>query len=177
MKSLINAIAFVAFFIGGVSAHAEDSLSEEDVYSIFDQVNGFDIETASLGVTQSENRAIRELAAMVLRDHSMVIQMARDTAKQYNIDYKVDNANPSATSHKEVLKKLRKLSGERFDKAYLRHEAEFHGSAIEAVETVLIPAAKGTELEILLKAVLPGFQNHLEHTKKLAVDIGITLFD
>ncbi len=172
MKSLINTITFVFLIISWVNAYANDSLSEEELYSIFDQVNGFDIETASLGVTQSENKAIRELAAMVLRDHSMVIQMARDTAKQYNIDYKVDNTNPSATSHKEVLKELGKLSGEEFDKAYLKHEVEFHSSAINAVKTVLIPAAKGTELEILLKAVLPGFQHHLENTRKLAADIG-----
>ncbi len=177
MKLLINTISFVVFVISGVNAYANDSPSEEELYSIFDQVNGFDIETASLGVTQSENKAIRKLAAMVLRDHSMVIQMARDTAKQYNIDYKVDNKNASATSHEKVLKELRKLSGEEFDKAYLKHEVEFHSSAISAVKTVLIPAAKGTELEILLKAVLPGFQHHLEHTKTLAADIGIIKFD
>ncbi len=172
MKSLLNTITFVVFIIGGVNAYANSSLSEEELYSIFDQVNGFDIDTASLGVTRSENMAVRELAAMVLRDHSMVIQMARDTAKQYNIDYKVDSTNASANSHEEVLKKLRKLSGEEFDKAYLKHEVEFHSSAISAVKTVLIPAAEGTELEVLLKTVLPGFQHHLERTKKLAADIG-----
>ncbi len=172
MKSLVNTMALFVFTIIGVNAYAGNSPGEKELYSIFDQVNGFDIETASLGVVQSENKAIRELAAIVLRDHSMVIQMARDTAKKHSIDYKVDPANVSAATHKKTINKLQGLSGKEFDKAYLRHEVEFHNSAINAVKTVLIPAAQGTELEVLLKAVLPGFEHHLKLTKKLASDIG-----
>lgn len=171
MKLLINSLT-IFFLMIGANSHADKALSEQELYSIFDQVNGFDIETASLGVTQSDNRAVRALAAMVLRDHSMVIQMTRDSAKQQNITYNVDHTNASAKSHQEKIKELRSLSGEEFDKAYLNHEIKFHSSAIDAVKTILIPAAKGSELEAILKAVLPGFEHHLAESKKLASDIG-----
>ncbi len=172
MQQLIKTLMFFVCLMSGLYANAETPLSKQALYSIFDQVNGFDIETATLGVIHSDNKAVRQLAAMVLRDHSMVIQMARSTAKQENITYKVDNANASAISHQKTLQSLRRLSGKAFDKAYLRHEIEFHTSAIKAVKTVLMPAAKGTELETLLLAVLPGFEHHLQQTKKLAASIG-----
>ena len=174
MKLLINTVVIAAFIVltNGMNAHADDSLSKKELYSIFDQVNGFDIETASLGVVQSDNKDVRALAAMVLRDHSMVIQMARDLAKQHAVIYTVDHSNAPAVAHKKALTRLRGLSGKEFDKAYLKHEVDFHRAAINAVKTVLMPAAKGTEFDALLQTVLPGFEHHLDSTEKLAVEIG-----
>lgn len=168
MKRITKNLIFVFLLASGFNSYAGNDLTEKELFSIFDQVNGFDIETATLGVVHGNSKEVRSLAAMVLRDHSMVIQMARDLAKQNDIIYSVDGSNDSATAHQQTIESLSKLSGEAFDKAYLDHEITFHTSAINAVKNVLIPAAKGTELEGLLNAVLPGFEHHLMMTKKVA---------
>src|SRR5689334_11670759 len=60
-------------------------LDDAAILATFDEVNGFDIETAKLGVIRGHSESVRELAAEVLRDHSMVLQMARDLAARKGI--------------------------------------------------------------------------------------------
>lgn len=139
----------------------------------FDQVNGFDIETARLGVIRGHSEAVRALAADVLRDHSMVQQMARDLARQAGIIYQVDLADEGARSHAATLKALERLTGPAFDAEYLKQEIGFHAGAIQAMKQVLVPGAANPEVRALFSAVLPGFEHHLMMTRELAASLGV----
>ena len=170
--NFLNLCALSLIFLFSISfiAHAETKLDDKAIFSIFDQVNGFDIETASLGVVEGHSKDVRKLAAMVLRDHSMVIQMGKNLARQKNIIFTVDQT--SQKEHAQKMAGLKKLSGPAFDKAYLAHEAAFHAAAIKAVKEILIPSAKDAKLQGLLKAVLPGFEHHLMETRRIAKKLG-----
>lgn len=139
----------------------------------FDQVNGFDIETARLGVIRGHSEAVRALAADVLRDHSMVQQMARDFARQAGITYRVEMADDGARSHALALRTLERLSGPAFDAEYLKQEIGFHSGAIQAMKQVLVPGAINPELRALFNAVLPGFEHHLMMTREVAAKLGV----
>jgi len=150
------------------SAPVGPPLTDAGILAIFDQVNGFDIETARLGVIHGQSETVRSLAADVLRDHSMVQQMARDVASHAMIAYRVPTGDESGRAHAAAMKELAGLSGAAFDAAYLKHEIGFHDSAIHAVREVLLPAATSPELKTLLNTVLPGFEHHLEMTREAA---------
>lgn len=148
-------------------------LNDKAIFSIYDQVNGFDVETATLGAVKGNTEDVRALAAMVLRDHSGVIQMTRGLASQLNISYQVNSNNDSARQHSSTLNRLKTKKGKAFDRAYLQHEIKFHRSAIDVVNNTLLPAIKNQELKKLVKAVLPGFEHHLAETLSISEKLGV----
>jgi len=151
------------------------TLDDRAVFALYDQVNGFDVETASLGAVQGHDPAVRELAVMVLRDHSAVRQMSRDLGARLGIAYTVPEQDEASRGHAQALARLRGKRGVAFDRAYLAHEVEFHRAAIKAVRETLVPGVTSPELKKLLLDVLPGFEQHLSHTVELAHRFGVTL--
>ena len=59
------------------------------------------------------------------------------------------------------------LSGKAFDKAYIDHEVAYHEAVIGVVKSQLIPGAENQELKDMLVSVLPAFDAHLAHSKKV----------
>jgi putative membrane protein len=148
-------------------------LDDAAVLATFDQANGFDIETARLGAVRGNSEAVRSLAADVLRDHSMVLQMTRDLAARAGISYRVPTADDGTRSHAAALSELGRLSGVAFDAAYLRHEIGFHTGAIHVVKEVLLPSVTNPELRTLLSTVVPAFEHHLAMTREVARQLGV----
>ncbi|MEZ5841313.1 MAG: DUF4142 domain-containing protein [Hyphomicrobiales bacterium] len=165
LKNSVAAAAVLAFAITApLAARAGDA----ELFAVYDQVNGFDIETATLGAVNGSTKEVRALAAMVLRDHSAVRQMTRDLASRLDVKYEVDEKSAGAADHKKAIEMLSAKSGAEFDKAYLEHEIGFHRSAIDAVRNSLLPAIKNGEFKGLVEAVLPGFEHHLAETLRVA---------
>lgn len=152
---------------------AEATLSDGEILAIYNQVNGFDIETGQLGSQRARHPALRALAAQVARDHSQVRDKANEVAKRNGIEARLPAAREQATrEHNATLRRLRQLSGAAFDRAYLQHEIAFHRAAIAAVKQQLLPAVSNPELANFMHSVLPGFEAHLQHTEALAKQLG-----
>ncbi|HOV05043.1 MAG TPA: DUF4142 domain-containing protein [Kaistiaceae bacterium] len=163
-----HALAAIATATLALTAPAIGHADDAALFAVYDQVNGFDIETATLGAVKGSSEEVRALAAMVLRDHSAVRQMTRDLAKRLDVAYAIDAASAGAADHEKAIGKLSALSGAEFDKAYLEHEIGFHRAAIDAVKTSLLPAIENAEFKGLVEAVLPGFEHHLAETLRVA---------
>lgn len=170
----MKSITRTAFAVLTLIALNTGSVLADDaaLFAAYDQVNSADIEIAELGAIKGESPEVRALAVMVLRDHATVRQMARDIAEDSGIKYTVPTDNDSAVQHKATRERLQSLDGAAFDRAYLAHEAQFHTAAIKAVKTALIPGAKSEEFRNHLKAVLPGFEHHLNATLETAKALG-----
>lgn len=148
-------------------------LDDATILATFDEVNGFDIETAQLAVVRGHSETVRRLAAEILRDHSMVLQMARDLAARTGIVYHVSKADDPSRMHADVMARLGRLNGAEFDEAFLKNDLAFHDGAVHAVREVLLPAATNPDLRALLTAVLPGFEGHLKMTRDVAKQLGV----
>jgi putative membrane protein len=171
-------LGILALSAGAGSANAAPraaTLDDRGIFAVYDQVNGFDIETASLGAVKGQSEDVRALAAMVLRDHSSVRQMTRDLAQKLGISYQVPDQDGASQSHAQALVGLRSKSGTAFDRAYLEHEIEFHRTAIKAVKESLLPAVSNAELKKLISDVLPAFEQHLSHTLEVAGRLGVAI--
>lgn len=170
-------LAILSITLLPVTSSAEEAegsgLDDPAIFAIYDQVNGFDIETAMLGVVRGQSPDVRALAGMVLRDHSTVLQMTRGLAGNLGVSYEVDPTNEAAQNHAKNLAALKSIPDAEFDAAYLRYETEFHTTAIDAVNTVLLPAIENEDLKALVQAVLPGFEMHLAETIATAKKLGV----
>ena len=175
LKTLVSVLLSGAVLILSTSAIAGNKLvlSDGAIIAIYNQVNTFDIETAGLGIANAKDPQVIALANMVQNDHTDVRQMAVDLAKKLGEVRAIPVSRADATAaHAEALKVLGSKKGIAFDKAYLKHEIQFHSEAIDAINKVLIPAAKSKELVDLMKKVLPGFEHHLAETRRVAKELG-----
>ena len=148
-------------------------LTDSSIVAIYNQVNGFDIEIGKLAHEKGHSPQVRELGKMVMNDHQAVKQSTVDVAIAQGVRPVLPIERAKAiTEHKITYDQLSELSGEKFDKAYLLHEIDFHTNAINAVETTLIPGTKNPKLKNLMEEILPGFKHHLAETKRIAVKLG-----
>ena len=137
------------------------ALDDPTIVAIFDAANTADIETGQLAAERGQSREVRDFGAMLVRDHKVVRQQGRDLAKKLGVTPTPPADSASAKAHADAMKSLRSKRGAEFDRAFLRHEAAFHKSVIDAVNGTLLPAIKNGELKALVVKVAPNFQGHM----------------
>lgn len=135
-------------------------LDDATIVAIFDYANTVDIETGKLGVERGVSQEVKDFAAMVARDHEAVRQMGRDLAKKLGVTPTPPADSSARVTHQKAMRELRALHGVEFDRAFARHEAAFHKSVIDAINTTLLPAIQNAELRALVVKVAPAFEGH-----------------
>ena len=167
------AAASLAFAATGLTAAPE--LDDPTIMAIFDGANTADIETGALAAERGQSAEVREFGAMLVRDHTQVRQLGRDLAKKLGVTPTPPKDGASAKAHAQAMESLRSKSGGDFDRAFLQHEAAFHKSVIDAIQSTLLPAIRNEELRGLVEKVTPAFQAHMiaAHNleKKLTVPV------
>ena len=140
---------------------AAASLDDPTIVAIFDAANTADIETGRLAAERGHSKEVRAFGAMLVRDHEQVRALGRDLAKKLGVTPTPPANDQSAKDHAAAMKRLRALDGAEFDRAFLQHEAAFHGAVIDAVQKSLLPAIRNAELKALVVKVAPAFQAHM----------------
>jgi putative membrane protein len=150
------------------------ALDDPTIVAIFDQANGYDIETSKLALQKSKTKAVRDLAQQFSHDHAAVRQQGRDLAKKLHVTPTPPKENPLAHDHEQALKALKSKSGAEFDRAYADEEVRYHQAVLDAVSSTLLPAIKNAELKAFVEKVGPAFQGHLEAAKQLQKQLAQT---
>jgi putative membrane protein len=151
------------------SSTTRSALDDATIVAIFDGANTADVETGRLAAERGHTKEVREYGAMIARDHETVRQQGRDLAHKLGVTPTPPANDASAKAHTQAMKKLRAKRGASFDRAFLRHEATFHKTVIEAIQTTLLPAIRNEDLKALVVKVAPAFQAHMlaaEHLEK-----------
>ena len=164
-------IALNTLFSNAVVAGAK--LDDATILAIFDQANSVDVFTGRFGAKYGHSAEVRELGVMTATDHVAVQQMGRDLAKKLGIFPTPPDTDTSVADLAKTLAFLKTKYGKEFDKAYLKHEVDFHQSVVDAITRTLLPAIENDEFKELVKKVLPGFEHHLAETKALAKKFGV----
>jgi len=164
----------VTLFVGAQPSVAASTLNDATIFAIFDQANMADIATGRLGWKKSRTLEVRNLAKMVVTDHSAVQHMGRQLASDLGIIGTPPDGDASWGSQAQALAKLDALSGRAFDEAYLRYEIGYHTAVIGAIKSTLLPSIKNPQFKALVQKVLPGFEKHLTHTKAAADKLGVS---
>lgn len=164
--------AMVSIALTGTNTMAA-ALDDATIFAIFDQANSTDITMGRIGAKRGASKEVRELGKMVATHHEEAQQTARELAKKLGIVPTPPDNDTSIENQAKTVALLQAKTGPEFDKAYLLHELAFHRSAIDAVKSTLLPAAKNTELQALMREMLPAFEHHLAATQAAATKLGI----
>ena len=171
MKALVGILAGAALAFAG-TAQAAAGPTDPEIAHIAYTAGTIDIAAAKQALAKSHNKAVREFATEMVRDHQAVNDKALALVKELKVTPK-DNATSEALSKQaaEAMARLAKLNAHAFDHAYLANEVAYHGAVNAALKTTLIPSANNAQLKSLLETGLTLFTEHQKHAEHLATEV------
>ena len=128
-----------------------------------------DVAAGKQALAKSKDKAVRDFAAEMVRDHAAVNDQALALVKKLGV---TPQDNPTSQAlNKDAAAKLKAyaaLNGAAFDKAYVANEVAYHKTVNGALANTLIPNAQNAELKSLLQTGLKLFTEHQMHAEHLA---------
>lgn len=163
----VGAAALIA-----ASAPAADKPNDAQIAHIAYTAGVIDIAAGKQALAKSHNKAVRDFASEMVRDHGAVNDKALALVKKLGV---TPQANPTSAALQAAADKkhdeLAKLNGAAFDKAYAANEVAFHRTVNGALKDTLIPSAQNAELKSLLQTGLTLFSEHQQHAEHLAASL------
>lgn len=142
-------------------------LDDPTIVAIFDAANTYDMESGSLAVSKGHSKAVREFGAMLVRDHRNARQQGRDLAKSLKVTPTPPRDFALAKAHVQAMRSLRRLKGRAFDRAFLKHEVDYHNAVIDALTHTLLPATQNAQVKDLETKIVPAFVAHRDRGQSL----------
>src|SRR3954453_19681381 len=150
-------------------AAAADAPSDPQIAHIAYTAGSIDIAAAKQALARSHNKAVRSFAQEMVRDHQAVNAKALALVKKLHV---TPEANATSAGLQKdanaTLRRLSRLHGRTYDRAYVANEVSYHKTVNGALESTLIPSAKNGELKSLLETGLTLFREHQQHAENLA---------
>jgi len=168
---LAGFVAATAMAVAGV-AMAADGPNDAQIAHIAYTAGNIDVAAGKLALKKSHNKAVREFASEMVRDHNAVNAKALALVKQLEVTPQDNDTSKALTKGAtEETKKLSALNGAAFDKAYVANEVAFHKTVTGALKSTLIPSAQNAQLKALLESGLTLFNEHEQHAEHLATEL------
>jgi putative membrane protein len=168
MSRLLVLAAALAMTTGAAFAH-DSQLSDPQIAHIAYTAGQIDVDAAKLALAKTKNAEVRDFAELMARDHAAVNEKALSLVKRLNVKPEANGTSAGLTKQAaQAEKRLRKLSGAAFDRAYIANEIAYHRTVNQALSTALIPGAHNGELKALLESGLALFTAHQTHAEHLA---------
>jgi putative membrane protein len=169
---MFKALAFAAAVSLSASAAYAQAPNDAQIAHIAYTAGVVDVAAGKQALEKSHDKAVRDFAQEMVRDHTAVNDQALALVKKLGV---TPQDNPTsqglAKGGAEKLKSLGALNGKAFDKAYAENEVAYHKTVNGALATVLIPNAKNAELKTLLQTGLKLFQEHQMHAEHLVATL------
>jgi putative membrane protein len=172
IKLLASAAAVAALVAGGAAYAQAAKLNDAQIAHIAYTAGNLDVAAGKQALAKSKDKAVRDFAQEMVRDHTAVNDQALALVKKLKVTPQ-DNPTSEALT-KDANAKLAayaKLEGKAFDKAYIDNEVAYHKTVNGALATQLIPGAQNPELKSLLETGLKLFKEHQAHAEHLAATL------
>ena len=174
MLKTMLAGAVITTTLAQAPALAQDpaDLNDLEIAHVAYNAGLIDIRYAHLALGISDNPAIRDFAALMIRDHSAVNDQALALVAELGIRPQDNAVSQSLLDQSEALvDDMRMLNGAAFDRRYAENELAYHQFVNGAVRDVFIPNAQTPELVALLEAALAVFEVHEGHAQAMVAAV------
>ena len=178
--SRLLALAAALAFAGAPTSSNRSSAAEgatappddAEIAHIVVTANQVDIDAGELARSKASGKDVKEFAQRMVIDHTAANRSAADLAKKLSLTPK-DNATSRSLAQggRSNLAALSDLSGAAFDRAYVAHQVAYHQQVLGAIDQVLSPNAKNSELKALIASVRPVIASHLQHAKLIQTQL------
>lgn len=157
----------------GRGAGSTSTLTDAQIAAIVVGANTIDVEYGRLARSKSQAAEVRQFAESMISSHTAVNEQAAALASRLHLSPE-ENATSRELAAAAAAKRseLSGLSGSAFDRAYIANEIAFHEAVLEAIDKLLVPNARNSELKALIQAVRPAIAGHLEHAIQIQARLG-----
>lgn len=168
LSVLMSTLAIAGGLLG--PAHADETMNAMDKQFVrkVAQGNLAEIQTSRLALKKSSNKRVQMIASMLIREHGVAQKDLKAVAQLHTVSL------PAQTDpmHKAEYRRLSRLSGTAFDKAYMKGQVRDHNATVALFNKEL---ANGNETHVRSYAAkyLPGIQNHTGMIHNVASNLGI----
>ncbi len=164
--------ALITFTIGlsallSVAAFAQTP-NDAQIAGIVVAANTVDIDAGKLAKSKATNKDVKRFAEHMITDHTGSNKKATALVKKLKVTpEESDTSKKLKDDGAANVSKLKGLKGTEFDKAYIDNEVTYHQTVLDAIDKILIPSAKNSELKDLLEKTRPVINDHLQMAKKV----------
>ena len=122
-----------------------------------------EVELGQLATQKASSEDVKKFGQRMVDDHSKANEQLKQVAQQQHIDIPTElNAKDKATKAR-----LEKLSGERFDRAYMKDMVQDHRKDVSEFERAS-KTAKDPAVKSFVEQTLPTLREHLKEAQKIA---------
>jgi putative membrane protein len=169
---LLQALAVVAGGLGAVPlmAGAADSTSaDESFYEDAAQSNLAEVEQGRLAQVKGQSQSVKDFGAMMVKEHSAANDKLRELVSRKGVEL----PGTSGVRQESNKAKLDVLSGDFFDKSYIKGMIKAHRSDIEAFK-IEVSAGHDPDGKRYAAAMLPTLEEHLRNIEQIAKSYDIS---
>jgi putative membrane protein len=165
MKSILALMVLIA----PLAASSAESTPDATFYKKAAEGGIAEVDAGNLAQQKGNSQAVKDFGAMMVKDHSAANDKLQALASTKNISL------PTSASIGEMATKakLDVLSGDTFDKSYIKAQIKDHYGAI-ALFKKEIASGQDPDAKAFASATLPTLRMHLKKIKVIAADAGIT---
>jgi putative membrane protein len=127
-----------------------------------------EVELGQLAQQKASNPAVKDFGAMMVKDHTA----ANDKLKALAASEQVSLPDSPSLMQKASKTKLNMLSGDSFDKSYVKGMIDDHKDDIKEFQKE-ISEGKDPQVRAFASATLPTLQLHLQKIQSIAASAGI----
>jgi len=128
----------------------------------------FEVDAGNLAQSKGNSQQVKDFGAMMVKDHSAANDKLKSLAASKNVTL------PTSASVGEMATKakLDVLSGDTFDKSYIKSQLKAHRDTIALFKTE-IASGQDADAKAFASSTLPTVQSHLKAIKTIAAGAGV----
>jgi putative membrane protein len=117
---------------------------------------------------KASNADVKQFAQHMVDDHSKANESLIALAQRKNIKL----SSEMGEEHQKTYKRLEKLSGAKFDKAYMKDMVQDHEKDVKEFEEASNDKSKADDIRAWAREQLPVLRNHLQMAKDIEKRLG-----
>jgi putative membrane protein len=129
----------------------------------------FEVEAGMMAQDKGSSQAVKDFGAMMVKDHGA----ANDKLKSIAASKSVSLPSSASVGQMATKAKLDVLSGDTFDKSYIKSQVQAHRQTI-ALFKKEIAAGQDPDAKSFATDTLPTLRAHLQAITKIAADAGVS---
>ncbi len=142
--------------------------TDDEILQVTHTANLGEIEQATLALSKAKDARVRQLAKMMIKDHTAADARGMTLVKIAGLNPVTSEMSTSlAIEARAATSALRSQAAADFDKAYVDTQVREHQSVLDTIDQKLMPAARGADLRTYLGEVRPKIAMHLQHALDL----------
>jgi putative membrane protein len=151
-----------------VATFAAAESPDQAFYKIAAEAGTSEVELGSLAQKRSNDPKITDFGAMMVKDHST----ANDKLKALAASKQISLPHHGSVAQVATKTKLEMLSGDAFNKAYIKSQVKAHTDTIALLQKE-ISSGQDADAKAFAQSILPTVRSHLKAIRSIAAEKGV----